>query len=108
MTFIDEIFQNPFSTTPEKIISFLTVGDSLYFEGEFQGYFGLLFYLHKTQNQGSRVVYDIFTLLSDVGGFMGSIQMVLGMAMSLLYLPKLFEADFVSNEKTVDRNKKDK
>jgi hypothetical protein len=50
VTFIDEIFQNPFSTTPEKIISFLTVGDSLYFEGEFQGYFGLLFYLHKTQN----------------------------------------------------------
>lgn len=38
---------------------------------------------------------------------MGSIQMVLGMAMSLVYLPKLFEADFVSNEKTVDRNKKE-
>ena len=27
-----------------------SLSPALYFEGEFQGYFGLLFYLHKTQN----------------------------------------------------------
>jgi hypothetical protein len=51
----------------------MTVGDPLYTNFDKGVLFGVKFELHKTQYKGSRVVYDFFALLSDVGGFIGSI-----------------------------------
>ena len=73
----------------------MTVGDPLYSNVEIPFYFAVYYWLHKTQYTGSRVVYDFFALLSDVGGFMSSIKLIVGGAISFLYLPKLFEADFI-------------
>jgi hypothetical protein len=84
----------------------MTAGNTYEYKAYTNFFFVLNLSLHKTQYKGERVVYDVFTLLSDVGGFVGSIQLITGGAISLFYLPKLFEANFILNEKRVDRNKK--
>ena len=84
----------------------MTAGDPLEYKSDTNIFLTVRFSLHKTQYKGFREVYDVLTLLSDVGGFVGSIQLIAGTAISLFYLPQLFEADFIKNEKRVDRNKK--
>lgn len=83
----------------------MTAGDSFEYKSDTNIFLTARFSLHKTQYKGFREVYDVLTLLSDVGGFVGSIQLIAGTAISLFYLPQLFEADFILNEKRVDRNK---
>jgi hypothetical protein len=73
VSFTDNWLQNPFSSTPDKTINFMTVGDVSYLQSKFGFNVAVKFVLHKTQYQGSRVVYNLFALLSDIGGFVGSI-----------------------------------
>ena len=93
----DEISGNPFSNEPDRRYNFFQVEDiqknleeyNPYYpaSGPFTASIGLS---QKIKSQ-SRSVYNLITFISDIGGFMGSLQVITSIIMNVIYLPIVFE-----------------
>ncbi len=58
--FTNSWIQNPFASTPDETVNFMTVGDPFEYKVDTNTFLFLRFSLHKTQYKGERVAYDVF------------------------------------------------